>query len=444
MTIHEQITALLNGELTDTRQVSELLHVLAVSPEKRDLLVEQVRMSRGFAAMGGSIAPPPAVDAKILSGLAAIDAEFPSVGPATAVAPSAPAVGGVAGPAAGGLTASFLLRSFAALVLVGVGLGIGYMAGQRGDSDAVVAMQAKLKDASTATILLRDSLRDERAELASLKSGQTATVAMLDSLRAAASAAPRVREVVRYIHTAAPKSSLTEPSRNIEQPAVTPQNSQPTSTATIAQATELRPAQIDVPRVIVEQTSVPVVMPLLRSSAPVQDAATTRGSRRLQIGLRNHAVRVSLPKVYGLNASQNVLTGNELFASYRFSEDGGVKVGAAAGRTRIGLVIHSNTGGTPVDTITELNPDLFYGRAFLSSEVLRIPEWNTSLALELGAGGTEIGPMGTFGLNAEIELMDRLSFQFGTSSWLLLATYRGRMQSSVNFNGHLGVAYRLF
>ena len=92
---------------------------------------------------------------------------------------------------------------------------------------------------------------------------------------------------------------------------------------------------------------------------------------------------------------------------------------------------------------TELNPDLWYGRAYLSSDVLTIPQWNTSLALELGAGGTEIGPMGTFGVNAEIEFLDRWSVHLGTSSWLLLATYQGRMQSSVNFNGHFGLAFRL-
>jgi hypothetical protein len=444
MTIHEQITALLNGELTDTGQVSELLHVLAVSPEKRDLLVEQVRMSRGFAAMGGSIAPPPSADAKILSGLAAIDAEFPSAGPATAVAPSAPVAPGVVGPAVGGLMSSLLFRSLAALLLVGLGLGIGYMAGTTSDSDAVATMQAKLRDASAASALLRDSLRGERAEVASLRSGEAATTAMIDSLRTAASAAPRIREVVRYVHVAASKNTDVQPSRNVEQPAVTPQEWQPTSTATIAQATEIRPAQIEVPRVVVEQARVPVVMPSLRSGTPAQDAGQARRARRIQAGFRNNMVRVSLPKVYGLNASDNALTDNEVFGTYSLSEDGGVKIGAAGGRTRIGLIIHSNTGGMPVDTITELNPELMYGRAFLSSEVLAIPNWNTSLALELGIGGTKIGPMGTFGVNAEVELLDRLSLQFGTSSWLLLATYQGRMQSSVNFNLHLGASIGLF
>jgi hypothetical protein len=37
MSIHEQITALLDGELADQATVAELMHVLAVSPEKRDL-----------------------------------------------------------------------------------------------------------------------------------------------------------------------------------------------------------------------------------------------------------------------------------------------------------------------------------------------------------------------------------------------------------------------
>src|SRR3954470_11061497 len=78
MTIQEQITALLNGEMTDEVHVSELMHVLAVSPEKRAILVEQVAMARAFTTMGTGIVPPGAADMKILAALGAVDAAFPA------------------------------------------------------------------------------------------------------------------------------------------------------------------------------------------------------------------------------------------------------------------------------------------------------------------------------------------------------------------------------
>src|SRR2546421_6035359 len=108
MTIHEQITALLNGDLAESAQVGELLHVLAVSPEKRALMIEQIRMSRAFTAMGSSLAPSHALDSKLWSGIAAIDAGFP------------PAPSGAAASASTALmlTARPWVNSIAAFLLV--------------------------------------------------------------------------------------------------------------------------------------------------------------------------------------------------------------------------------------------------------------------------------------------------------------------------------------
>ncbi|MBC8146167.1 MAG: hypothetical protein H7X80_11335, partial [bacterium] len=55
MSIHEKITALLDGELADAGEVAELMHVLAVSPEKRDLLVEQLSLKRHFASSASTV-----------------------------------------------------------------------------------------------------------------------------------------------------------------------------------------------------------------------------------------------------------------------------------------------------------------------------------------------------------------------------------------------------
>jgi hypothetical protein len=285
---------------------------------------------------------------------------------------------------------------------------------------------------------LRDSLSDSRTDLASLSADHAATLVTLDSLRAVSSSAARVREVVRYVQVGAERAVSTSPA----SPTVEPSQQSPQQQSlpeVSAFASEVKPPVVATPRLLVERVGSTGV-----ANAPIaQSEQVTQRSDvgPWQAGLRDH-FRLSLPRVFGLNASQNVLTDRELYATYRLSHDGGIKGGAAIGQTRIGLVLHSNTGGMLADTITELNPDLLYGRLFIASRILGIEEWKTSLGLELGAGGTEIGPLGTFGLTVDYAPFDRWTIQAGASSWWLLSRYRQQWQSSINFNLHYGVGYR--
>src|SRR5688500_5781375 len=52
------------------------MHVLAVSPEKRGLLVEQLRMKRQFTTAASTVVPPAAADLAIFRGIDAVDAEL--------------------------------------------------------------------------------------------------------------------------------------------------------------------------------------------------------------------------------------------------------------------------------------------------------------------------------------------------------------------------------
>src|SRR5687768_4004714 len=81
MTIHEQITALLDGELVDGGAVAELMHVLAVSPEKRELLVDQLSMKRYYTASAAQVVPPASADLAIMRGLASVDASVAAGAP---------------------------------------------------------------------------------------------------------------------------------------------------------------------------------------------------------------------------------------------------------------------------------------------------------------------------------------------------------------------------
>jgi hypothetical protein len=60
-------------------------------------------------------------------------------------------------------------------------------------------------------------------------------------------------------------------------------------------------------------------------------------------------------------------------------------------------------------------------------------------AVELGGGGTEIGPLGTFGLDLEYQVVDRLSIRAGASAWVLFSPLLGQMYMSSNLNLHYGV-----
>ena len=219
MSIQEQITALLNGELTDSSRVAELMHVLAVSPEKQTILVEQIRMSRLFGQMAGTITPSRAADEKILGSLAAIDAGLAGAVPIAGAVTGAAATS-VTGAVVAGTTWSLLgrlgLAALVSLLLLSVGLGGGYILGARnaptmaraadtlGNATFLLlaASRDSLEATSTRLQLLGDSYDQLLGEVGALRQKeqqqqgheriQATTIEKLRASLAIASRAPRV------------------------------------------------------------------------------------------------------------------------------------------------------------------------------------------------------------------------------------------------------------
>jgi hypothetical protein len=436
MTIHEQITAFLNGDLTESSQVGELMHVLAVSPEKRALMVEQIRMSRAFATMGGGVAPSHALDSRLWSGIAAIDAGFPPAPP--------PAAAG--SPSAASILASHpLLSAIASILLVGVGVGLGYLSGasspsgpsERGRATASTNGSPNGSALLAELAATRDSLADGRSQLQQLSDAHTRTIAELERQKSAARQAstPRSHEVIRYIDRPA-------------QTAPTPPAIAAADLALVAPLT-VRPAEIMVPRVILERSA--ASGELQPVTAPTSTLLPKpKESRPWQGGFHN-SFRVSFPRVYGIpTTSQNILNDNELYGTLRLKGgEAGMfstfRVGAAVGQTLFSQVYHTNTGGMPVDTIYEQTPALAYARAFIAPEIGTIGDVTT--AVELGGGiagqgfGKIIGPFGTIGLNVEYHPWDLISLHGGLSAWLLWTEFRGQAYTSTNLNIQSGIMF---
>ena len=102
-------------------------------------------------------------------------------------------------------------------------------------------------------------------------------------------------------------------------------------------------------------------------------------------------------------------------------------------------MIHTNTGGATVDTIYEQTPQLFYLRGYVAPQIISLGEWSGSL--EIGGGGTALGPMATLGASAEWRPAAALSVDGGIAAWMQWSQFRTSTYMSGNLNAHLGVAY---
>lgn len=470
MNIQEQIIALLNGDLQDHAQVEELMHVLAVSPEKRTLFVEQVRLSRTFATVGGSIAPSRQADDRIWQGIHAIDAGMAPAGGASSIATSAAA--STTAATLGGLLRRFWRQGLAALILIAGGFGAGYLlrAPEPGGGPAVagratVAPQASSpmaearSDRSAIEIVrLRDSLRLVTMEMGALRSDRDRITADLGHARRTISGlAATVRELpeVRMLKRADIPSADGPENRLAArgEGGAVASSTAPSGTApAISSGSSIGGVQLREDRYL---SPVPAVADRLPSSLgepfPLAAAAGTsyedEGSWRFGV---NNIFRLSLPRVYGLPEKSTIATDRELDLSYRFREvigSGALRVGAAAGQAPFGQIFYkSSDGSARVDTIIEQRPALFYGRGYVAPELFR--SGIISGSLELGAGGTRIGPILTVGSNLEAASdasfgpFDGIATHIGISSWILWSQTGGRTYASTNLNVQIGAALR--
>jgi len=432
MGINEEITALLSGDLDDEVRIAELMHVLAVSPEKRNVLREQIRMSRAFTAMGGGIVPPHAADAGILAGISAIDREMAGAMELPADSPAVPA------PVAAGASWPRMLM-FGAVMTV-LGLGVGYLL--RGDApvrhtDAAARMErpALRDDRQQVVAGLRDSLDGARRDLADLAAEHRAALRDLAALRSASGRNAYDR------NGSSIGTSSVEPRQAIADARPVPTMGTPEISPV-----ELRRAALPVPHDPVA-TSRAGAVPLdggLHTDGFAGSAAV-RGP--WQVGMRDH-FRLSLPRVYGLSDSRSILFDKELMVGYRLGDGGespisALQIAAAFGETQFTQVYHSGQSGRTPDLIIEQSPTVLYGRLMLASRIFETTDVTGRVEFGGGAtvaGGTTLGPIGTFGLNMEYRPVDVIALHLGLSSWLLWTEHDGQVYTSTNLNGHMGIA----
>ncbi len=442
MSINEEITALLNGDLDDEAHVAELMHVLAVSPERRAMLLQQIRMSRAFSAMSTSITPPRAADQAILAGLASVDQAIAgrTQPPADTVQTSVSGTGMV------GWLAS-LIKS---VLLMTLGLGMGYLIWHSGTEQTSSARQNVASAAPEATTLadLHDSLSMAHARFTELSATHRET---LQQLAKASS------------HNAG-NSQMRAAAHNSAQP------QRPGNDAIINQRaigeSMLRTNTTEGEQQTLEVTMVPQrptshIPPPAAITTPSQAQPASYGHTSLldqyqtedteagpwQVGLRDQ-FRLSLPRVYGLAGNRSILFDRDLFISYRLNSNGNsplsaLELGASFGETQFSQVYHSGQAGRAANLLIEQSPTVRYGRMMLASELFRTHTFSGDL--ELGAGATMsetelLGPLGTFGVNLEYRPVDMLAVHVGASSWFLWTEYDGQIYTSTNLNGHIGFA----
>lgn len=433
MSIHEQIIAFLDGELTDESTLAELMHVLAVSPEKRGFLVEQARLSRAMTTMAGSIAPSAAADAAILAGIAAIDSTMPPPPPARS-----PSV--LPRQAAG----RRLMIGAGAVVIALLGFAAGYLLR---DNESTNPVDTNVIGRSTFPRLSipRTIGIDLQRELAGAIHVTRVTEDAVAPLLQETARLRLLKEKVRQVIVRQPVHVERQRAIGISSAVVDTAGSRSIDgedgprllwkTTPIAPSTPARPP-------------VPETEPDVQSISPAGGTtATIEGKdgtlRRWNLGMRN-IVRTSLPRIYGLPSQQKLLTDREVTLGLQMEEGWfGLKTpvsfGAAVGNTQFSQSFRRQEGGSSVSSVVEQTPNLWYGRGWITPQIVSINGF--SGGLELGAGGTLVGPFATIGLGGEYRPIESISVGLGMSTWLLWSQLETQNVLSANLNGYLGASF---
>ncbi len=446
MTLHEEITALLHGDISDGDRIAELMHVLAVSPEKRALFVEQIQLSRAFTALGASVAPPRTADQAIWQGLAAVDAEFTGGAPRNAPAPDAPpALSAAPAPMWGNV-----LAVIAGLLLMTFIIGVRYYErrdteGTRNAASALGAPEAPVAGLRPdrgveAAAPLRDSLAALRSRYDVLAGEHARALSEITALRNR-SAAVRVVYRDRVVPAATSVADTVRTEAPVE-PALQQGGAHvPVEIAAVRRASAASPTDRSLDARRSSSHAVAAI------GSDLDDELSTGASGPWQVGVRDN-FRLSLPRVYGLAGSRSIIFDKDIFVAYRLGGgDHGVlssmRLMASGGETQFGQIYHTNLGKIGPDTVVRQSPTLQYARMVLAPELVRAR--NLSGAIELGAGVAvsrfqAVGPIATFGTNLEYRPIDMISLQAGVSGWMLWGQYRQQAITSTNLNAHLGFA----
>ncbi|MBC8144766.1 MAG: hypothetical protein H7X80_04215, partial [bacterium] len=411
---------------------------------KRDLLVEQLSLKRHFSSSAATIVPPAHSDLSIMRGLGAVDAGFGGAQTHNrddeSPTDAAPVPIGLPWSMFG--LSRFAAGSVAVLLTLGA-FGAGYLL--RGDSVGAPAVissttlnsssgvgnasgagdRSKAQDARTSVLRDNTELLGARDSIAQLER----MIAGLSNDVRAAQRRSNSTVVVTASNSAEPPSRVT---------AIDAKEPMTTKSQLVAMTQLLPPAQ-GIPRAS-RVFAGSEVQPTTSSFSSPTKAPEDSQLPRWQAGVRNH-FRLSLPRVYGLSKPPTATLDRELVATYELGgNDGGilsrVRAGAAVGQTQFGMVFHSNTGGEPIDTIFEISPHAYYGRAFVAPEIIRSDAF--AGLLEVGGGYSTAGGFGTVGFNVEYRPVPSVAVHAGASSWLLWSRYNSGVNLSTNVSAHVG------
>lgn len=455
MNTNEQITALLHGELTNDRSIAELMHILSVSPEKREVFLENIRLSRSLLRAGDGLAPSPTAAQGVWAQIAAMEPGLNVAAYPIAAAPRP--------PAAAERKSDWKKWGLLLLLLLTFGSG-GYLIGSHNvasdgiaaagteqtpattpagkpaapaaGSDARLALDHKENAAAIGTVIEKKEEKGGPIRPAGRADAATAAlrgrVAELNALLTAERERnERLLVEIELMRSSLPKENADGSSSAIA--AIRPEDLQNAVARPLPLVTQEERQNMEAqgPSTSPLPTG---ILPLPLSSA----ATPARNGGAWRLEMRQH-LRSSLPGVNGLEEGGGILSDREFGAGFRFTAiQRSMRLGVAIGGTTFAQIYHTNTGGALNDTIIEQAPALTYGRAYIAPSIF---EGETFAgALELGGGVTELGPIGTAGLNLEYRAADRVTFQAGVSSWLLWTSYRNQLHTSTNLNAHFGVS----
>lgn len=445
MSTNEQITALLHGELTNDRSVAELMHILSVSPEKRAVFLQHINVSRQLLRTGREITPPSSATQGVWAAIASMEPGVNAPLPISIPAPIQQPVEQKSDWKRWGLLFLLVLAVSGSSYLLGT-----QNAGTSLSEGPITATLSPSSPSSTSTALLQQErlqgtdvpdnngarrreglpfaqdisgakenrlqqrIADLRGEIKSQQEKNADLLAELSALRSELAEANRKAE--------ASPTPLTSAAINTDRLQEGEARSLPLMTSAEAETSQRTPTTS-----AISPETLPTPSPLSGRSA---------GPWRIE--LRQH-LRSSLPGVNGLENGAGILSDREAGAGFQFTAMGrSIRLGAAIGGTTFAQVYHTNTGGALNDTIIEQAPQLTYGRIYIAPSIFEGEKILGSL--ELGAGATELGPIGTAGLNLEYEIAERLTLQGGVSSWLLWTSFRNQVHTSTNLNAHIGVS----
>ena len=427
MNTNYKITALLHGELVSDPEVEELLHVLAVSPEKRSLLLDEIRLSRELLRTKTSLPSP-------LHGAEGLWSQF---------------VGESSGASAVSTTGTIIpspqsehqRKTLPILLLLLCGIVGGYLLGSHSmlrESTALFSEEQRsdLLTQSDVSPTTTERLYEEVAPLTAKNHNSTY---QLDKELTALHA-----DLQHERTTAATLRNELQETRDLlkslQRDYAKLQEEQGTDrTPSLLSLTKVRENQL---AQTIEPQNVRFSYKSRRPSITLYDfpLSSQPSVTPWRIETRQF-LRTSLPTVQGLHERTSLLSNREIGASLKISHQqlpASTRTGIAVGETRFSQVYHTNTGGAPNDTIIEQSPSLLYGRAYIAPELFTDDRITGNV--EIGAGGTEIGPIGTIGIGVDYKISDHITVQGGLSSWLLWTSFRNQLHTSTNVNAHFGIA----